>query len=77
MRNTNAIMFRQTISCLKAFQVSTNNDVSKLFQQIVDLDIINNYYLKKPSSSWVLAGLPNMEKNVYFMKIMLLGWIIL
>ena len=35
----------------RAFQVSKKNDVSKLFQHIVELDLINNYYLKKPSSS--------------------------
>ena len=49
----------------KAFQISTNTDITKLFLHIVDLDLINNYYLKKPSSSWVLAGLPNIELRIY------------
>ena len=57
----------------KAFTVSSKKDEEKLFQHIVDLDLINNYYLKKPSSSWILIGLPNLKVNVYLMKGTLLG----
>ena len=57
----------------KAFQVSNKKDVSNLFQHIVDLDLINNYYLKKPSSGWVLVGLPNLEINTYCIPGFVLG----
>ena len=33
----------------KAVQISTNPDFNNFFQRIIDLDLINNYYLKKPS----------------------------
>ena len=60
--SSNSLLFE------RAFEISNKRDVSKLFQQIVNIDLINNYYLKKSSSSWVLAGLPNLEISAYFMK---------
>ncbi len=48
-----------------AITISERKDVTKLMKRIVNLDLATNFYLKKPSSSWVLAGLPNVEVHTY------------
>jgi len=35
--------------------------------KIINLDLTTNYYLKKPSSGWVLAGLPNVEIHITYL----------
>ena len=49
----------------KAVTISNNRDINKFFNRIVSLDLINNYYLKKPTSNWSLVGLPNVEIYVF------------
>ena len=41
--------------------------------QIINLDLATNYYLKKPSSNWVLAGIPNVKIFIYEMKDVRMG----
>ena len=38
------------------------------YKKIVFLDILDNYYLKWPSSGYVLGRLPNVEMRVYRMR---------
>ena len=52
----------------KAVQISEKKDLMKLMNHIISLDLPTNYYLKKPSSSWVLAGLVNVEIFIFEMK---------
>ena len=72
-------------SC-KYFYVSTNNllfvaaktiptakKLNDLIGHIEVLDLIENYYLKKPASSYVLAGLPNIETWVYPLECVSIG----
>ena len=52
----------------RAFTVSTNHDMLDFFDKILSLDLINTYYMKRPSSGWILAGLPNIEVRIYRLK---------
>ena len=60
--SSNSLLFE------KAYQISTRKDLNEFYQKIVDLDLVNNYYLKKPNSAWIVAGLPNMEILIYPLK---------
>ncbi len=51
-----------------AITIKNRDDVSNLLNHIISLDLPTNYYLKKPSSSWVLAGLTNIEMIIIQMK---------
>ena len=43
-------------------------------ERIIGLDLAENYYLKRPSSGWVLAGLTNLEIKKFYLNNVLLGW---
>ena len=45
----------------RAFTISTNRDMTDFFNKILSLDLADKYYFQRPSSGWVLAGLPNIE----------------
>ena len=47
-----------------AFTISTNHDMTTFFNKILSLQLTDQYYLQRPSSGWVLAGLPNLEIRV-------------
>ena len=49
----------------RAFTISTHTDMTTLFNKISSLDIANRYYMQRPSSGWVLAGVPNIEIRIY------------
>ena len=49
----------------RAYTISTNGDMTDFFNKIISLDLTNSYYLKRPSSSWVIAGLPNIEIRIF------------
>ena len=49
----------------KAFTISNMADVRDFLKKIVDVDLINNYYLRRPSSGWKFAGLANVEAYIY------------
>ena len=49
--------------------ISSRRDVAKFIKKLIDIDLPENYYMKRPSSGWVLAGLPNMSiKAVYLQQ---------
>ena len=45
----------------KAMTITNTDDVANLMRHIIGLDLATNFYLKKPSSGWVLAGLTNVQ----------------
>ena len=45
--------------------ISSMEDLNNFMKKVVNLDLATNYYLKKPSSSWVLAGLTNVQICIY------------
>ena len=51
-----------------ATAITNIRDLEKFFKKIFDLDLQTNAYLAKPSSSWSLAGLTNLEIWIYEMK---------
>ena len=72
------ILFNINSNTFKYFYCSTNNllfqhaviisnfkELTNFMNKIINLDLPTNYYLKKPSSGWVLAGLTNIQINVY------------
>ena len=48
----------------RAFTISTNRDMTTFFDKILSLQLTDKYYFQRPSSGWVLAGLPNLEIRV-------------
>ena len=48
----------------RAYTISTNSDMQSFFDKIVSLDILQTYYFTRPSSGWILAGLPNVEVKI-------------
>ena len=47
----------------RAYTISIN-DMTDFFDRILSLNLTEKYYLQRPSSGWVLVGLPNMEIRV-------------
>ena len=48
----------------RAYIISTNHDMTDFFDRILSLNLTEKYYFQRPSSGWVLVGLPNMEIRV-------------
>ena len=48
-----------------AITITTMEDLDNFMKKVINLDLATNYYLKKPSSSWVLAGLTNVQICIY------------
>ena len=57
--STNHFLFSRSIT------ISSHTDMSDFFNKISGLDIANRYYMQRPSSGWVLAGVPNLEIRIY------------
>lgn len=49
----------------RAITISTIEDLNNFMRKVINIDLATNYYLKKPSSSWVLAGLTNVQICIY------------
>ena len=49
----------------RSFTISSHTDMNDFFVKISGLDIANRYYMQRPSSGWVLAGVPNLEIRIY------------
>ncbi len=49
----------------KGFTVTDHEDLDKLMKKIVGLDLATNYYLSRPNSSSVMAGLTNVEIEIF------------
>lgn len=65
--STNNLLFEH------AFTISNQQNVSDFFNKVVNLDLLTNYYLKKPSSSYVLCGLINLEVFIFPIQDTLIG----
>ena len=48
-------------------------DIDKLMKKILDLDLVNNYYMSRPSSSWTMAGLSNIRLAISYLQGTLIG----
>ena len=57
----------------RAFTISSHTDMTNFFNKILILDLPNRYYMQRPSSGWVLAGVPNMEIRIYRFHNILIG----
>ena len=57
----------------RAITIASNDDIEALMKRILELDLLENYYLKRPSSGWTLAGLPNVELVAYPMQNVVYG----
>ena len=57
----NSLLFDQAIP------ITNIRDLEKFMKKIFDLDLQNDAYLSKPSSSWTVAGLTNIQVWIYQM----------
>ena len=48
----------------RAVTISKKSDIVNLMERIIDLNLTENYYMKRPSSGWILAGLPNLSIKI-------------
>ena len=47
--------------------------MTDFFTKIKDLNISEKYFYQRPSSSWVLAGVPNVEIKIYRIRSVPIG----
>ena len=52
----------------KAVTISSHTDINDFFNRIASLDLAESYYLRRPASGWVLAGLPNVQIRIMRMR---------
>ena len=55
----------------RAKTISRKKDLVKLMNHLKSLDLITNYYFKRPSSAWTMAGLTNIEVQIFYLDILL------
>ena len=48
----------------RAYMISSNSDMTAFLHKILSLDLSEKYYFQRPSSGWILAGLPNIEIRI-------------
>ena len=53
----------------KAFTISNQTDIIGLFDKIVSLDLGETYYLRRPTSGWVLADWSDLTTTYKAVKI--------
>ena len=58
----------------RAMTVARLSDIDKLMKKIIDLDLTENYYMSRPSSSWTLAGLPNIKFSISYLQRTFIEW---
>ena len=51
--------------------ISKKEDMVDLMKRILDLGLDENYYMKRPSSGWTLAGLPNLFIQIIYLGVVL------
>ena len=44
----------------RAFTISKYNDLAEFMKKLVEMDIEDHYYMLRPSSGWILAGISNV-----------------
>ena len=57
----------------RAVTLSKMTDVNTLMKRILDIDLAENYFMKKPLSGWTFVGLTNIFIKVMFMKSVIFG----
>ena len=65
--STNNMLFE------RAFTVNEISDIRALIQRIIDLDLGETYYMRRPDSSWMLSSLPNIELSIFRLAKALMG----
>ena len=60
--SSNTLLFEHAIT------ISNQHDLDKFLKKVFELDLATNYYLRKPSSSWILAALTNIVVFIYELK---------
>ena len=60
--SSNNVLFDRMIT------ISSRADISKLMKHLIDLDLPENYYMKRPSSGWCLAGLTNVLISALYLN---------
>ena len=51
--------------------ISKTKDMADLMKRILDLDLCENYYMKRPSSGWIFVGLPNLYIQIIYLNVVL------
>ena len=59
--SSNNLLFERMIT------IATRKDITSLMKRLIDLDLTENYYMKRPASGWVLAGLPNVQIKIIYL----------
>ena len=57
----------------KSITISNRTDMEKFFEKIKDLNIAEKYFYQRPTSSWVIAGVPNVEIKMYRIRSIPIG----
>ena len=65
--STNNMLFERAVT------VNEISDIRALIQRIIDLDLGETYYLRRPDSSWMLSSLPNIELSIFRLAKALMG----
>ena len=56
-----------------AVTIARVGDIDQLMKKILNSDLVNNYYMSRPSSSWTMAGLPNIQLSIFYLQRTLIG----
>ena len=57
----------------KSTTISNRTDMNDFYEKIKNLNIAEKYFYQRPSSSWVLAGVPSIEIKVYRIRSIPIG----
>ena len=49
----------------RAFTISNRRNMTELFEKIRRINLAQNFFYQRPNSSWVLAGVPNIQIKIY------------
>ena len=59
--STNTMLFK------KAHTISKRKDIKDIIRIIHDMNVGEHYYLMRPNSSWIVAGISNMKFKLFYM----------
>ena len=59
--STNTMLFK------KAHTISKRKDIENIIKIIHDMNVGEHYYLMRPNSSWIVAGITNMKFKLFYM----------
>ena len=55
----------------KAATISTMIDLKDIVRTIHDMDIVHRYYMQRPASCWMLAGMTNVQFKLMHLNVVL------